>query len=160
MPPTFAAATKTAWGWTSRIHRSTCAGSRRSRRWRGAVTTSQFSLCRRRWIALPTRPRWPATQTRLPAREYWFRSGIAELVLLHGQAIGFDHFGDQFLEGGLVAPADAVDRLAGAALQEIHLGRPVVGRVDGDQCIGEIGCVAGRERVVQYVEICGVACSL
>jgi hypothetical protein len=44
---------------------------------RSTVSTVQFSAFSRRTSALPTIPLWPATQTRLPSREYGF--GCASL---------------------------------------------------------------------------------
>jgi hypothetical protein len=66
MPPTFAAATNTAWGRAAAIQVATAPESARSSASRGTVRISQSSRARRRTSALPTMPRWPAIQTRLP----------------------------------------------------------------------------------------------
>src|SRR6478752_1853815 len=131
MPPTRAAARNTACGRTSRIQRSSDSGRRRSTVSRGAVTTSQPSRARRRTIALPTSPRWPATQTRL------LRSVKDGFMACSGDsqdgAVVLDHFGDELLEAGAMAPAELGDRLGRVAQQQVDLGRPAVGRIERHQ---------------------------
>src|SRR6185312_6091800 len=131
MPPTRAAARNTTCGRTSRIQRSSWSGRRRSTDSRGAVTTSQPSRARRRTIALPTSPRWPATQTRLLRSVkdgFMTRSGY-----LQDGAVVLDHFRDELLEAGAVAPAELGDRLLRVAQQQVDLGRPAVGGIERHQ---------------------------
>src|SRR6185437_16692574 len=128
MPPTRAAARNTTCGRTSRIQRSSWSGRRRSTDSRGAVTTSQPSRARRRTIALPTSPRWPATQTRLLRSVkdgFMTRSGY-----LQDGAVVLDHFGDELLEAGAVAPAELGDRLLGGGRMIEENGRADVSRVE------------------------------
>src|SRR6476660_3040132 len=128
MPPTRAAARKIACGRTSRIQRSSCSARRRSTVSRGEVTTSQPSRARRRTIALPTSPRWPATQTRL------LRSVKDGFMACSGysqdRTVVLDHFGDQLLEAGAVAPAEFGDRLGRIAEQQVDLGRTAIGGIE------------------------------
>src|SRR5579862_1839713 len=143
MPPTRAAAMNTACGRTSSMKRSTCAASRRSQVARGAVTISQFSLSSRRISADPTRPRCPATQTRLFRSSYRWDSEFIGFLSSEFAQVGFDHFLDQLLKAGLVLPAEFPPRLFRIAEQQVHFGRSVVGRVDSNQNIAGPRATAG-----------------
>src|SRR3546814_129990 len=142
MPPTRAAAMKTACGRFSVIQALTWSGDRRSTLSRGAVSTVHSSDYSRLTRAEPTSPRWPATQTRLPESEYSIRLSICVFALLQTDAVGLDHLRNQLLESGLVLPADLLLGLFRAAEQEIHLGRPVIDWIDGDQNVAGLVAMA------------------
>src|ERR1700761_1657028 len=121
MPPTVAAARKTVSGLLAAIHCSTSAWRDRSSPSRPAVRISQSSLARRRTMALPAIPRWPATQTFLPARE---KTSATVAALLHDPKVAFHHVAHQLRKTGLRLPAQHPPSLGRIALQEIHFGRP------------------------------------
>src|SRR4030095_12429785 len=133
MPPTRAAARKTACGLAAAIHCSVWSGRRRSTWSRGAVTISQPSRCRRRTSALPTRPRSPATQTRLFRNVQLGLIGIIGSHSLHDEAISFHHLGNQLGEAGAMAPAELGQRLGRVTEQEIDFGRPTIRAIDRHQ---------------------------
>src|SRR4029077_5269967 len=134
MPPTVAAAMITTSGRWAFIQSSTCCWRRRSTSARAAVSVVQPSRASRRTIALPTMPRWPATKTRRPAS---LKTSVfvapALMLVAHGHQIGRHHLGDQRAKACLVGPAELAARLGRVALQEIHLGRAQIARIDGDQ---------------------------
>src|SRR5262245_13408684 len=97
----------------------------------------QFSWPRRRLIALPTMPLWPATKTRLPAisnravsvstravsatslqstmvknLKRRFVEVLAIILVAQGYQIGLDHLLHQLMERCLVVPAQLLVRLA------------------------------------------------
>src|SRR5262245_45261395 len=137
MPPTRAAARKMPSGLFAAIHSSVSFWRVRSTVLRSAVRTSHFSDARRRTIAEPTMPRWPATQMRLPARSNR-RASVAVVAAinvflpLHLGEIGIHHLRHQLLEAGLVLPAELGVRLGGIAQQEINFGRAEIALVDLD----------------------------
>src|SRR6266496_3679180 len=131
MPPTLAAATKTASGRWRSIHASTSAWRRRSSASRPAVRMTQSSRWRRRTMAEPTKPRWPATKTRWPVREKSFRA-MSALLLDDAGKVGLHHLAHQFAECGAVVPSEDLVGLCGVAQQTRHLGRPEVSRVHPD----------------------------
>src|SRR5262249_21132848 len=104
IPPTRAAARKIASGFLAAIHASVSTWRVRSTSPRPAVSTSQSTEARRRTIAAPTMPRWPATQTRLPASGKRLPSIVGvllamEIVLpLHLLEIGPHHVAHQLGE--------------------------------------------------------------
>src|SRR5487761_749569 len=105
MPPTRAAATNTACGRLAVIQGPTAGAWRRSQSTCATATTSQRSIASRRTSASPTRPRWPATQTRLFRSAYGEFVGIVGISAFERPPVGFDHLGTQLFEAGLVVPA-------------------------------------------------------
>src|SRR5487761_842210 len=150
MPPTRAAATNTACGRLAVIQASTAGAWRRSQSTCATATTSQRSIASRRTSASPTRPRWPATQTRLFCSAYGEFVGIVGISAFEGLPVGFDHLGNQLLEGGLVTPAEPLPGLLRISEQQIDLGRTVIMRVDRDQAfaaaIAQAALVGTRSR--------------
>src|SRR5258708_7911580 len=142
MPPTRAAAISTTCGRACRIQRSSCSADLRSTSALGALTTRHFSRDRRRTRAEPTRPRCPATQTRLPARSKGTGLRIVVAHPTQDGAIGLDHFRHQLLEADLVLPPELGARLRRIAQKQIDLGRPVVFRIDHDQRLAGAAAVA------------------
>ena len=92
---------------------------------------SQSSAASRRQIAEPTIPRWPATQTRFPLREYNGVS-IANKIRLsfRGFPIGGDHFSDKVCEARSVAPAEFLVSLFRTAKEQFGLRWSEIARVD------------------------------
>src|SRR6185437_4421425 len=133
MPPTRAAARKTACGRAAAIHCSTCSDERKSHCSRGATRISHSSSSSRRTSAEPTRPPCPATQMCLPRNAYEIFSFIFEPSSVDQCAVGFDHLGDQRRETDLVAPAELPACLLGIAEQQVDFGRPVIDGVDRDE---------------------------
>src|SRR5687767_14123023 len=125
IPPTVPAARNTACGRRSAIHFSTWSWRRRSTSSRPAVTISQPSAPKRRTIADPAMPRWPATQTRFPFNEKGVRPLFCSFMMIKGtiavlldQALALGllkvllrHFGNQLAERDLGAPAEPGARL-------------------------------------------------
>src|SRR5579872_2773925 len=133
MPPTRAAAMNTASGRASAIQAWVASCRRRSSRSLSVVRTSQASRARRLTSAEPTMPRWPATQTRLPASGKAGSVDIAAWFGRHGdQALGH-HIGAEVAPAGLVAPAQLGAGLGRIALEQVHFGWAEVARIDLDQ---------------------------
>src|SRR5690348_17546932 len=126
MPPTRAAAMNTACGRLVVIQASTADAWRRSQSTCVTVRISHCSAANRRTSASPTRPRWPATQTRLFCSAYSEFVGIVGVSAFERPSIGFDHFGNQLLEAGLVAPAEPLPGLFRVSEQQVDLGWAVV----------------------------------
>src|SRR5690554_4368774 len=135
MPPTRAAASTTASGRAASSHASTAACRRRSSSPRPAVSTAQPAPSSRRATAAPTMPRWPATQTRLPASGNTTSAVpvIAPGLARHRLEVGPHHLGDQLRKPDPRRPAERRPRLARVAEQQVDLGRPEVAQVDRDQ---------------------------
>src|SRR5690348_16387220 len=150
MPPTRAAATNTAWGRLAVIQASTAGAWRRSQSACVTVRISHCSVASRRTSASPTRPRWPATQTRLFSSAYVAFIGIVGVSTFERLPVGFDHLGNQLLETGLVAPAEPLPGFLGIAQQQVDLGRAVIVRVDRDQAfaaaVAQAAFVGARSR--------------
>src|SRR5260221_9420546 len=142
MPPTLAAARKTYSGRALRKKPSTAARSARSTSLRTGVSRRvQPARLRRRTMALPTRPRDPATKIAAsscmagPPRLAG-EAGVGERALARRQVqIVLDHQGDQLLEAQRRLPAEDTPRLGGIALQGVDLGRPEVARIDLDMLL-------------------------
>ena len=67
-------------------------------------------------------PRWPATQTFLPANEKLVGDMLTHsLFAFDGFQIGFDHFFDQLREGGLMVPTQFLAGLGGVAQQKLNI---------------------------------------
>src|SRR5580704_2926436 len=141
MPPTRAAARKTAWGRRRANRDSASVCRRRSASLLAAVRIVQFSRAKRRSSADPTMPLWPATNTRFPASEYAAReSFMAEaLGVIDSLQVRLDHFADKFVKsyGGL--PAKPLVCLARIAEQGIDLGRAEIAGIDLDQDLAALG---------------------
>src|SRR3974390_2218824 len=138
MPPTSAAAMKAASGFCALTQSSTAAWRVRSSVRRSAVKISQSIWRRRRTMAEPTMPLWPATQTRLPVSGNSIFSAIAVTpvaLLLHLVAVCRHHVAHQLAKAGAVPPAELGVRLGRIAEQEIDLGRAKIPWVDLDQDI-------------------------
>src|SRR5579875_3677988 len=134
MPPTRAAATNTACGRCAAIHASTAGARRRSQSRRTTVRISHPSAASRRASAAPTRPRWPATQTRLFRSAYGkFACVVRRRAAPQRTPVGLDHFGDQRVEAGAMTPAELLACLCGVAEQQIDLGGTVIAWVDRHQ---------------------------
>src|SRR5512145_526187 len=136
MPPTRAAARNNASGLAEASHSAVSFWRTKSTVSRPAAMSSAPVRSNRRTIADPTMPRWPATQTRLPASGNALRSAAAAIGLVlqfHLLQILGDHLAHQGIERRRVPPAEFVLRLARIALQVIDLGRAKVTRVDLDQ---------------------------
>src|SRR5947207_3019825 len=103
MPPTRAAARKTACGRSRANNDSASACRRRSISPRAAVRIVQFSRAKRRRSADPTMPLWPATNTRFPASEYGSgESFMAEAIgVFDSLEIRLDHFANDLREPDL-----------------------------------------------------------
>src|SRR4029077_1104370 len=129
MPPTLAAATKIASGRWRSIHPSTSAWRRKSSSSRLAVRMAQSSRWRRRTIAEPTMPRWPATKTFRPVSENSLRTMSALLFADAGQ-ITLHHLPHQLLERDAMAPSENLVCLCGVPQERSHLGGAKVTRVD------------------------------
>src|SRR5215472_5103143 len=104
MPPTFAAARKTTWGFVRATHSSVCAWFLRSSDARSAVSTSQFSDLNLLTRAEPTMPPWPATQTFFPVSLNLLVVTTAMLARDRSQVLPH-HFRHERNEIGLVSPA-------------------------------------------------------
>src|SRR5262249_4744406 len=129
-----AAAMITTSGFCAFIQSSTGCWRRRSTSARPAVSVAQPSPARRRTMALPTMPRWPATKTRRPASSKPLGlAALALMLLAHGLEVARDHFRNELAEAGLVGPAEFLAGLARIAQQEIDLRRAEIARVDRDQ---------------------------
>src|SRR3954464_15823569 len=137
MPPTRAAARKTACGRALATQPKTASWSRKSTDMRSTLRISHFSLPRARMMAEPTIPLWPATQMRLPARSYaelriQETPGISRILgeLPHEPEILGQHLLDQGIETDLVSPAKLGCGLTRVPDQEIDFGRPEISRID------------------------------
>src|SRR6266481_5792401 len=134
IPPTVAAATITTSGRLAWIQSSVGCWRRKSTSARPTVKISQFSLARRRTMALPTIPRCPATKMRRPARPNSSAAALGALMLLsHGDEIRRDHLGHQLAKAGPVPPAQPAPGLGRIAMKIIHLGRAEIAGIDRDQ---------------------------
>src|ERR1700690_1228922 len=121
MPPTFAAAKKTACGRFLANQSNTAAWSRKSTSLRPTVCNSTSSRARRRTSAPPTIPLCPATKTVLPLRS----NGVLAIGNLAPRdcKISRHHLLDELGEARLRLPAELLPRLAGVADQKIDFGR-------------------------------------
>src|SRR5580704_2191018 len=124
-------------GLAKATHCRTACCSRRSTVRRSTVRISTSSLARRRRIAEPTMPRWPATQIRrldpaLAERIAMKYSSDPAAFLHHGQ-VARDHFRHQPRERNRVLPTEFIERLSGIAEKAIDLGRTKVTRIDLDK---------------------------
>src|SRR5262245_34125949 len=136
MPPTSAAAITAASGFCAATQSSTSFWRVRSRVRRSAVRISQSIWRSRRTMAEPTMPRWPATQTRLPAsgnRTFLGVAVITGLFLVNFLAIRLDHLADQILEAGLVLPAELRPRLRRITEQQLDFRGAEIPWIDLDQ---------------------------
>src|SRR5436189_2743683 len=130
IPPTLAAARKTACGRFAANQPETPAWSRRSISWRARVSSSTSSRASRRTSAAPTIPRWPATKTDLPFRS----NGIFAIGNLPpGDCeIAGHHFLDELREACFRLPAKLLARLAGVSDREVDFGRTEIRRIDAN----------------------------
>src|SRR5436190_12025501 len=128
IPPTFAAARKTACGRFAANHAETLAWSRWSSSRCATLSSSTPSRASRRTSAAPTIPRWPATKTDLPFRSNGIFA-IGNLPAGHCK-IASHHFLDELGEARLRLPAKLLARLAGVADQEIDFRRTEIRRID------------------------------
>src|SRR5260221_4689414 len=134
MPPTVAAATMTTSGRSACIQSSTGCWRRRSIWLRLTVRISQPSPAKRRTMALPTMPRWPATKTRRPCNEKLSAAVSAAFMLLaHNLQIGCHHLGHQLPETHLMFPSELGLSLGRITMQIIHFRPTEIPRIDGDQ---------------------------
>src|SRR6185437_12019737 len=159
IPPTRAAARKIASGLVWLIHRSVGSCFARSTCACEAVRISQPSLARRRAMAEPASPEWPATVMRFPRRSK--RTGgaiISGLALAHAPAhAGFglaakfpavflDHFDHQGIEIDPVFPSELGPRFRGIADEIVDFRGPEIARIDLDEhlaaCLVDAGLAA------------------
>src|SRR5450631_866867 len=137
MPPTLAAARMITSGLARATHCRTASCSRRSTSRRSTLRISTSSLARRRRIAEPTMPRWPATQIRRLFPEC--AEGLSMLqssdpaAFLHHDQVAGDHFRDELWKSDGVLPAKFLERLAWIAEKEIDLRRTEIARIDLDE---------------------------
>src|ERR1700722_6349520 len=128
MPPTFAAARKTACGRAFANQANTAAWSRKSTSLRPTVSSSTFSRASRRTSAPPTIPLCPATKTVLP----FSSNGVLAIGDLppRNREISCHHLLDQLREAGFRLPAELLTRLAGVADQKIDFGGTEIYGID------------------------------
>src|SRR5579871_4953961 len=156
MPPTVAAATKTASGRFFASHVSVASCRRRSSSLRLAPNSVHLARWSRRIKALPTIPWWPATKTRRPAsgkitgasviglalsrrsgaaRGRGVARGLERTLLLREAEIMLGHHADELGKADARAPAEPLARLAGIALERVDLGRPQIARIELDMLL-------------------------
>src|SRR2546425_7586862 len=128
------------WGRLRRTNSSVSTCRRRSTSEEVAVMSSPIgSHASRRRRALPTRPRCPATQTRLPVRSNIGSPGVLDELLghVHGQAhlpqVVVHHPGDELLEADGGPPAQPAHRLGRIRPKLVDLCGTEVPRVDHDE---------------------------
>src|SRR5579863_1406255 len=106
------------------------------------VTISQSSAASRRTRAEPTRPRCPATHTRLLRSSNRFEFDVIDFALLQFPEIRSDHFLHQLVESRFVAPAQLLARFFGIADQQVDFRVPVIGGIYGDEHVARSNAVA------------------
>src|SRR4051812_16844832 len=105
---------------------------------RTATMISHCSRSSRRTMAEPTMPRWPATNTRLPAianpgLDATGSGPFCDRLMLHGDKIRTDHLAREFARARFVAPAQFFMRLGGVADQKLDFRRSKIARIHLDQ---------------------------